>query len=132
MAFGLAQCWLAGALLRCLDLGMVPRGPSAGVGFGAHGHPCIRWYGYAMRLGKGLLSAIKRGGQGAGLLAVTLGAAMGLSGMGAILRFAQDVELRIAGRSDNYKALLQRSQWPHPAPESGILKVNSLTKWFLR
>ena len=28
MAFGLAWCGRAGALLRCLDLGMGPRGPS--------------------------------------------------------------------------------------------------------
>ena len=81
-----------------------------------------------MRLGKGLLSAIKRGGQGTGHLAVTLGAAMGLSGMGAILGLAQNVELRKAGRGDNQTALLQFSQWPHPAPESGILKVNQPTE----
>ena len=74
-----------------------------------------------MRLGKGLLSAIKRGGQGAGPLAVTLGAAMGLSGMGAIPRFAQDVELRIAGRSDNYEALTGVGSRGNPLFRSDIL-----------
>ena len=29
----------ASALLRCLDFGMVPRGPSVVVGFGARGFP---------------------------------------------------------------------------------------------
>ena len=58
-----------------------------------------------MRLGKGLLSAIKRGGQSVGLSAVTLGATMGPPGVGAIIHFARNVELRKAGRGDNQKAL---------------------------
>ena len=78
-----------------------------------------------MRLGKGLLSAIKRGGQGVGLLAVTLGATMGPPGVGAIIRFAQNVELRKAERSDNQKALTgipsaiakRRCPWVFAHPE---------------
>ena len=50
---GMAWCGRAGALLQCLDLGMVPRGPLVVVGFEAHGRPCIRWYRFAMRLDKG-------------------------------------------------------------------------------
>ena len=57
-AFGLAWCGLVDALLRCRDLGMVPRGPSVpGWIWGARA-PCNRWYGDAMRLGKGRTSQI--------------------------------------------------------------------------
>ena len=69
-ALGMARWGRAGAFLRCLDLGMVPRGPSVGVGFAGARVRCIRWYGYAMRLGKGLLSQGNRALSGANWAAV--------------------------------------------------------------
>ena len=83
---GMAWCGRAGALLQCLDLGMVPRGPLVVVGFQAHGRSCIPWYGYAMRLGKGPASQI--GVPSESLLVATLSAARSLPGVGEILGFA--------------------------------------------